>query len=398
MPLVFVHGVANRQDDDEQRRAYRRNQEIRDALFLKYVLERAGSLPASRQIFNPFWGSAGAVANLSYLPQVGVEGLGGEDVVGEILAQNPLIVQGSGTQKLLVETARNGSREQAIDLLWSIATVEVPAQKLAGLASQAFTLSEYARKNPKPDWLAVVKDDEAFLRELFERTRFLETDSPAAGEVEALGTADVPNEFDEALSRIQEAALNLASQKLLDLARTSLQRMVTLFFGDVFVYLDDRGSKAQPGKIIQAISQQLDKALALRTANDPLIVVAHSLGGIITYDLLSYYRPEIEVDAVVTVGSQLGMFAVQKLFKLQEDQPELTLKKPENVKKVWLNVFDPTDALSFATKDIVAGVEDLSYSSGVSFFQAHGAYFVRPSFYDRLGERLVKIFAGQGGG
>ena len=79
--------------------------------------------------------------------------------------------------------------------------------------------------------------------------------------------------------------------------------MRRLFLGDVFTYLDQRGDCSHPGPIVSDVIQTLESAAK---AGSPLVVVAHSMGGEIVYDVLSYYRPDIRVHKLVTVGSQVG--------------------------------------------------------------------------------------------
>jgi hypothetical protein len=158
--------------------------------------------------------------------------------------------------------------------------------------------------------------------------------------------------------------------------------------GDVLAYKDDRGTPEQPGRIVQEVAAALSEAADLRTTGDPLIVVAHSLGGIIVYDIVTWFRPDISIDVLVTVGSQVGWFEELKLFGVSDDAvPNGVAKvaKPISVKR-WINVFDLNDPLGYACEAIFDGAEDYAYATGQ--IVAHGAYFEQPSFHVRLGERF----------
>ena len=48
--------------------------------------------------------------------------------------------------------------------------------------------------------------------------------------------------------------------------------------------------------------------------NEPLVVIGHSLGGVISMDLLSHFRTDIDVDLFVTIGSQVAHFEEMKLY------------------------------------------------------------------------------------
>jgi len=66
------------------------------------------------------------------------------------------------------------------------------------------------------------------------------------------------------------------------------------------------------------------------------------------------------------------------------------IERPPNVKS-WLNVFDPNDVFSFRAEGVFKGVKDFKYDTGYGAIHAHSGYFRRPSFYDRLGQRLVQL-------
>jgi hypothetical protein len=131
--------------------------------------------------------------------------------------------------------------------------------------------------------------------------------------------------------------------------------------------------------------------------DDKLIVVAHSMGGNIVYDVLTHFMPEtLKVDVLVTVGSQVGLFEELKLFaNSDEDVPSPDRPKVPRQRSIlrWLNVFDTNDVLGFAAERIFEGVDDFSYSTGKGITGAHVTYFLRPSFYERLSARLRRMAA-----
>jgi pimeloyl-ACP methyl ester carboxylesterase len=141
------------------------------------------------------------------------------------------------------------------------------------------------------------------------------------------------------------------------------------------------------------VADALEEASRRVSDDDPhLIVVAHSMGGNIVYDLLTHYRPDLRVDVLATVGSQVAFFEELKLF--MESDPSVPssgadrVPRPANVDR-WINIFDRNDILSFTTSGVFDGVEDYEYSTGEGILLAHTTYFLRPSFHDRLGDRLA---------
>jgi hypothetical protein len=60
---------------------------------------------------------------------------------------------------------------------------------------------------------------------------------------------------------------------------------------------------------------------------------------------------------------------------------------PKNIKR-WINVFDSADVLGYAAAGIFDRAQDYNFSSHVTAFTAHGMYFERPRFYERLRARI----------
>jgi hypothetical protein len=114
---------------------------------------------------------------------------------------------------------------------------------------------------------------------------------------------------------------------------------------------------------------------------------------VISYDILSYFDPSIQVDVLVTVGSQVALFEEMALLASRPDflpnPASDRLPSPPNVRR-WLNVLDPNDVFSFRAGGVFQGVKDFQYETGYSVMSAHSGYFRRPSFYERLGERLAE--------
>jgi len=159
--------------------------------------------------------------------------------------------------------------------------------------------------------------------------------------------------------------------------------------GDVFVYLK-QGDYRQ--KIQSIIGQALVKAYeAKKTGKGPLVVIGHSMGGVILVDMLSNpgaagLPEDIEVDALLTVGSQPGLFAA--LDVLVPSPPAGSPRRKPDCVKHWLNVFDPIDPLAFRTDMIFTGAEDLAFNSVAGITDTHSKYFQRPQFYARSRARL----------
>ena len=191
---------------------------------------------------------------------------------------------------------------------------------------------------------------------------------------------------------------NGASDLLLRAKRRDLSKGVAFFLGDIFIYLRQRevaGPTGVEDRLFKPILDDLIAAFKARQDPEPFVVVGHSLGGVLLYDILTdpacltrlaAEAPGFKIDLLATVGSQPGFFADLKLYR---NKPVAggKLARPASV-AVWYNVFDYTDVFSFLAAPAFDGVTDFGYDTAVDVLAAHTAYFKRPSFYQRLRKRL----------
>lgn len=99
----------------------------------------------------------------------------------------------------------------------------------------------------------------------------------------------------------------------------------------------------------------------MRTGGGPFIVVAHSQGSLIAYDVLcSLPAGQYEIDLFVTIGSPLGLQEVQDQLKTFPGQKG-GLAVPAVVRR-WINVADPLDPVC-ADKRLA---DDYSPTNGVA--------------------------------
>jgi hypothetical protein len=107
----------------------------------------------------------------------------------------------------------------------------------------------------------------------------------------------------------------------------------------------------------------------IETATKPVVIVAHSLGGIACVDLLAGIDAP-SIDRLVTVGSQSPYFyEIDALASIKRPSP-LPQQFPP-----WLNIFDRNDFLSFVGERLFPGrIKDHEVTSGLSFPDSHSAY------------------------
>jgi endonuclease G, mitochondrial len=114
-----------------------------------------------------------------------------------------------------------------------------------------------------------------------------------------------------------------------------------LHTGDVVVrlFLDDIESYFADARLHSLALDRVEDAVT--EANDDVILLGHSLGSVVTYDLLQE-RPGLPVLGLITLGSPLGLPTVRRRLPAR--------RFPGGVVR-WINVFDP--------RDLVTGCEKL---------------------------------------
>jgi hypothetical protein len=378
MPLVFVHGVATRQTPEYQAWVLQR-----DALFKRLVLGEDSA------IFDPDWGSGGVhFAKGGWVPTKGQAesyGLG-----------PPLPAQGPSVAAL----AAPRNLEVAVDLALGSLFAQRAASRTAPTEEELRIFDAAVRYLEGPaDPLAFGPNetDAQFAQSLESELKPL---LPSA-QGEAMGIGDVFSRIGTALKSVTDPLRNAASDAVLRLVRKPLSDQIALFLGDIFVYLRWRETDGAAGtynRIFEPIIKALSHANAAHTGSRKTVIVGHSLGAVILYDLLSDTRALTEiatrtgtplvVDALVTVGAQPGLFADMGLYNRQPGA-DGRLAKPECVQR-WMNVYDYTDVLSFRAEPFFADVKDFEFDNVSGALEAHSAYFRRPSFYKRLRARLAE--------
>jgi hypothetical protein len=120
--------------------------------------------------------------------------------------------------------------------------------------------------------------------------------------------------------------------KAIDKKSSWSEASIKKFTYDVFLYLT-----------IPVIRQEIDKAVKSTFNTEPCVVVGHSLGSIVSYNIL---RESSTLNACkfITVGSPLGINAVKKYLKTP-------IKMPDSVKNGWFNGYDERDVVALKPLD-----------------------------------------------
>jgi hypothetical protein len=169
---------------------------------------------------------------------------------------------------------------------------------------------------------------------------------------ESLPTADPGEEaeIDEAWRAYTEAGLgddlgNVLRSRLLRSALQYLARktgasqlVIERFLTDVAYYLDVPQIRKL---VLDIVAADVRKAAA---AHDRVVVVAHSLGTVVGYDVFDALRGSIDVPLFVTAGCPLGLPVVQRsLLPDWKGAGKRAGPKLEGMGVPWLNAFDVRD-------------------------------------------------------
>ena len=108
----------------------------------------------------------------------------------------------------------------------------------------------------------------------------------------------------------------------------------------------DREKKLRP--VRQVIMDELKNAL-LPLEGQQIMVIAHSMGSIIAYDVLrdiGQEKPAFEVAHFVTIGSPLGLGTVRKNIYKERAYSPVRLRTPTIVTQRWVNYADRDDLVA----------------------------------------------------
>lgn len=380
MQLVFVHGVAVRREPDASE--YDAVVADRHRAFSDWCM------PGTQVAFHdPYWGIHGARPSHDYasIPTdsgvaLGIGGLG-----SSLPANRP---EGSLDGDALIAAARAdfGGTLNTLSL-------ELVGRGDAASIDSALRIGDYAAmldgdadgvaKIEPPAWVAdsSLRRDEDFLSRLAEET--------GADAATALGLGDV---IRTAGRRLLGTAANLVDGPAKQLVRRMTPH-IARFLGDVFVYLRQDDARV---RIRQEVMSALTAAArASAEGGGPLVVLGHSMGGIILFDLLTDPEAVAEleqrlggsfsIDLLLTVGTQIGLFEELGLFV--SSAPDRAAAGPPSAKR-WWHVYNVMDVLSFGVRGVVGGSLEFGVDTNANVIDAHTAYFRSPVFHRRLRRRL----------
>lgn len=109
---------------------------------------------------------------------------------------------------------------------------------------------------------------------------------------------------------------------------------------------------------------------------DDILLITHSMGTIISYEVLTFLCPEIKIDTLITIGSPLGFPLIKARIATEmniKNKADMHLTTPDNISKYWFNLADINDKVAMGYKlsnDYTANINNVS----VIDYQVHNDY------------------------
>jgi hypothetical protein len=126
-----------------------------------------------------------------------------------------------------------------------------------------------------------------------------------------------------------------------------------------------------------------DRIVSSLPGDGPVVLLAHSLGGVACVDLLAT-TDLARVELLVTVGSQAPFFYEMGALQGLPYGKALPGHFPH-----WVNIYDPRDFLSYVAEGLFAagaprGVTDVRVNNHQQFPRSHSGYWTNPQTWDAI--------------
>jgi len=122
------------------------------------------------------------------------------------------------------------------------------------------------------------------------------------------------------------------------------------FFSDLAVYYSDKQIRhGNSNKLVREIIRKMLALVLRKYKKRKILLIGHSMGSIISYDVLTQTAPDVQIDTLVTPGSPLGLAIILNRIKMEQKKKISKLSKlstPENVYNHWYNLADLRDKVT----------------------------------------------------
>ncbi len=154
------------------------------------------------------------------------------------------------------------------------------------------------------------------------------------------------NEHDDSvLQRLSEKFNNLIfNKKLHENFPSVTDWVIKSFFAELDIYLNNKTVSEDGIELpVKDIINERLKSILLMNKDKSIMLIAHSMGSIIAYDVLNELNERVNIDTLITIGSPLGVPFINDKMKLNTED---RLKTPDAIKNAWYNFADPDDKLA----------------------------------------------------
>jgi hypothetical protein len=177
--------------------------------------------------------------------------------------------------------------------------------------------------------------------------------------------------------------------------------IIQRYFRDLDVYYSEQLLANTNELIRNAIRERLYDVL-VKYQNDKIMLIAHSMGSIIAYDVLKNNEDKINIDVLATIGSPLGLPIITGKIR-KEHGTNAKVAVPNNIKKAWYNFSDLEDkvAINYDLADDYApnksGINIVDFEV-YNNYEAHGkrnphkayGYLRTPQIAEKIDEFLME--------
>ncbi|MFC6010796.1 hypothetical protein [Nocardia lasii] len=294
----------------------------------------------------------------------------------------------------LIRTQWDQVPEVFLDAVEEALAREWGSEEVRGAAVDIVALrAALAEAWPDTTWLKMT-DDEQVLRTAGEAVAgsILPGMGGAAGEVEILGfdlVGFLRNRFRD-VDRVVGAVVGGAAGRLNRSLRQSFLPEITKGVGDILVYQRHRDEIAQH---VRDVIAKVDPRLG-RSAEHPVDIVAHSLGGVIMVDLATSDEP-LWIRRLITFGSQSPFFHVcdPRGGAIVPYAGERPVELPPTI-RAWSNLWEPLDPVAFVAAHVFR-LHDGSKPKDIKVphlastgLWTHTRYWKHPSVVEHIAETL----------
>ena len=126
--------------------------------------------------------------------------------------------------------------------------------------------------------------------------------------------------------------------------------IIRRYFRDLDIYYtkqcSDRHNGVRPAK--EVIREELARMLRKHRRSD-ILLIGHSMGSIIAYDVLTQSVPDIPIHTLVTMGSPLGLPPIMIKIRAEQGKKakrDITCQTPGNITTAWYNFSDLRDRVA----------------------------------------------------